>query len=118
MNPLLWVLICSGYKDYSASFLQLLFLSPQMSRSHKQQRGISTVLVLTEIPAVVLSPSADHFAVRHGQAGELILPALLIPQAVFRIKCVLFHHLYLVSFLLRVVCLAAFACSTNALSCR
>lgn len=87
----------------------------------QQQRGISTVLMLTEIPAVVLSPNANRFAVRHGQAGELILPALLVPllvpQAVFRIKGVLFHHRYLVSFLFRVVRFTAFACSTNASRC-
>ena len=33
-NQLLFVLISSDYKDYSAPFLQLLFHSPQMSRSH------------------------------------------------------------------------------------
>lgn len=71
--------------------------------------GISAVLMLTEIPAVALSPAANRFAVRHGQAGELILPALLVPQAVFLIKGVLFHHRYLVSFLFRVVCFTAFA---------
>jgi hypothetical protein len=52
----------------------------------QQQRGISTVLMLTKIPTVALSPNANRFAVRHGQAGEPILPALLVPQAVFRIK--------------------------------
>ena len=31
---LLFVLICSGYKAFLAPFLQLLFHSPQMSRSH------------------------------------------------------------------------------------
>ena len=56
----------------------------------QQQCGISTVLMLTEIPAVALSPNANQFAVRHGQAGEPILLALLVPQAVFRIKCVFF----------------------------
>ena len=34
INQLLFVLISSGYMDYSAPFLQLLFHSPQMSRSH------------------------------------------------------------------------------------
>ena len=31
---LLFVSICSGYKAFWAPFLQLLFHSPQMSRSH------------------------------------------------------------------------------------